>query len=219
MIGDAWQFDHFKVMTTLANIITDMVGDQLKDIPNSNGQKVFLSNYQALSAALPTIALNYQGSVDDDGYTIDSGLIEVEIEDQNNPPNLITVTTPYQDKLTNFIITIRAESMPSKGYDDKENSHRLLREIRKKLLLPKYRKTLREEAFTVVELTNSIRSTPDLISTSYHEICTMQLKLSTVDRVIDYDALSFDTINWVGNLKRDIEDTDPIILQGSASQP
>lgn len=217
-MADAWQFDHFKVMTNLADIITEIVGAQLPTIPNSNGQKVFISHYPALSAALPTVTLTYQGSRDDDGITIDSGLIDVQIVDPSNPPNLITVTTQYQDKLTNFNISIRAESMPPSGFDDKKNSHRLLREIRKGLMLPKYRKRLKDNVCTVMEFSNvPIRSTPDLISTTYHEICTMQLKLSSVDRLIDYDALSFDTIEWEAELKREEDDTDPIILQGSAT--
>lgn len=218
-MADAWQFDHFKVMKVLAGIITEIVGDQLPAIPNSGGQKVFISNYPALSAALPTMVINYQGSRDDDGYIIDKGLIEVQIVDPDNPPNLITVTTQYLDKLTNFNISIRAESMPPSGDNDKKNSHRLMREIRKGLLLPRHRKKLRDEVFTTLEFMNNIRSTPDLVSTTYHEICTMQLKLSTIDRVIDYDALSFDTVNFSGDYKETLDDTSPIIISGSVTVP
>ena len=217
MADSAWQFDHFKVMTTIADIITEIVGAQLPTIPNSTGQKVFISNYPALSAALPTVALMYQGSRDDDGIIIDKGLIDVQVEDPANPPNLVTITTQYLDKLTNFNISIRAESMPPSGFDDKKNSHRLLREIRKGLLLPKHRKKLKDEAFTVLEFMNNIRSTPDLIATTYHEICTLQLKLSTVDRIIDYDAFSFDTVEYTGNLKETLDDPTPIVITDSVT--
>lgn len=214
-----WQFDHFSVMNTLADIIEEIVGDQLAVLPNSGGRKaVFLAHYSGITPPLPHILLTYQGSRDDDGITIDSGLIDVEIEDPANPPNLITVTTQYQDKLTNFGISIRAESLPPTGFADKGNSHWLLREIRKGLLLPKHRKTLRDDIFTAIEFNNvPIRSTPDLMSTAYHEICTMQLKLSSVDRLIDYDALSFDTVIWDAELKLDEEASNGLVLQGSAT--
>ena len=206
----AWQFDHFKVMTTLADIITSIVGEHLADIPNSVGQKVSLSNYQNISAVLPKISLNYQGSTDD-GFVIRKGLVEVDIEDPNDPLKTIKEDLTYLDKLTNFIVTVRAESMPAAGYDDKANAHRLLRDIRKNLLLPKYRKILRDVVFTGIEFINPVRSTPDLVATSYHDICTMQLKLSTVDRVIDYDATTFNTINYVGIIAEDGKDYQYII--------
>lgn len=217
-LNDAWQFDHFAVMQTLSNIIEDIVGANLSELPNSGGAKsIIIANFSGNTPPLPYVTLNYQGSIDNDGITIDAGLIDVEIEDPSDPPNLITVTTQYEDKLTNFNITLRTESMPASTYDDKGNAHRLLREIRKGLMLDKHRKRLRDEVFTVLEFMNPIRSTPDLISTSYHDICTMQLKLSSVDRLIDYDALSFDTINWTGDVKLDDEDLNPLVLQGSAT--
>jgi hypothetical protein len=216
----SWEFDHFKVMTTLADIIKEIVGDRLATLPNSGGQKaVFTSHYGGITPPLPYVLLTYQGSRDDDGFVIDSGLTPVQVEDPDNPPTMIEITTPYLDKLTNFNISLRVESMPATGVDDKNNTYRILRDIRKGLLLPKHRKKLRDEVFTVMEFMNQIRSTPDLIATSYHEIATMQLKLSSVDRVIDYDAMSFGTINFRGELKETLDDPTPRIITGSVTTP
>jgi hypothetical protein len=214
----SWEFDHHKVMIVLAEIIEDMVGEHLSDMPEGGGMKsVFLSHYGNIQPPLPFITLTYNGSNDNDGYTIDSGLVDVQIEDPDNPSALITVTTPYEDKVTNFNISLRAESLPAQTIDDKGNANRLLREIRKGLMLPKYRKRLHEEVFTAIEFINTIRSTPDLIATDYHDICTMQLKLSSIDRLIDYDALSFDTVKWDAEIKLDAQDPNPLIIQGSTT--
>jgi hypothetical protein len=216
----SWEFDHFKVMTTLADIIKEIVGDRLAVLPNSGGQKaVFISHYGGITPPLPYVLLTYQGSRDDEGFILDSGMVDVMVDDLDNPPNKIQLCTPYFDKLINFNISLRVESIPPNGLDDKANTHRILRDIRKGLLLPKHRKKMKDEAHTAMEFMNNIKSTPDLVSTSYHDIATMKLKLSSIDRVIDYHTLSFDTIEWSGEIKIDENDPNPIVLTGSVTIP
>ncbi|AHK11560.1 hypothetical protein S140_153 [Shewanella sp. phage 1/40] len=220
----SWEFNHNKVMFVLAEIIEGIVGDSLADLPNSGGVKaVYLANYGGIEPPLPHVLLTYQGSNDNDGYSMAEGFVDVEVDNPLDPPNKITLTTTYVDSVVNFNITLTAESLPpaySPTFErDNGNAFSILRDIRKGLLLPKNRRRLHTEVFTAIELINTIKSTPDLVSTEYHDIGTMVIKLSSVDRSIDYDCFTFDTLDWVGEIKIDETDPDPIILTGSVTFP
>lgn len=220
----SWEFDHNKVLYVLAEIIEDIVGNSLPELPNGGGDKaVYLAHYGGIEPSLPHILLSYNGSKDSDGYNMSEGFIDVEVDNPLDPPNKITLTTTYTDRVVNFLVSVKAESLPpaySATFErDNGNAFSLLRDIRKGLLLPKHRRRLHTEVFTAIEFINDIKSTPDLVGTSYHDVGTMVLKLSSVDRLVDYDCFTFDTVNWVGEIKIDESDPNPIILTGSVTFP
>lgn len=207
----SWDFDQELVLVELANIIEDIVGASLPFLSGNSGDKaVYITHSGGIEPALPHIMLTYEGSADDDGTIIATGLIDQVIDG-------VTVTVPYYDKVVNFGITIVSESMPVKQTTpytkDKTNAMSLLREIRKALLLPQNRKKLRDRVFTVMAFMQSIQSTPDLQATEYHDIGSMLLKLTSVDRYIDLEERSFDTINVASDLA--LSKDSPSILSGS----
>ena len=204
-----WDFDPDVVIDSLINIIDQQVGYRLSYLPLPDGtpstMRSIIPDLQGGSEPpLPFIELSYEGSTDSSGFLYDTGTIEVE--DPLNPPDLICA--PYWDTQLNFGITLTCSG-------DKAQS--ILQEIRKKFLPYNYRNELHETGFSSIELITPIRRVPDLLDTEYREVATCLLKLSTIDRLIDPSAGTFDTINYESTYRVDEEDPNPIIHTGSVT--
>jgi len=200
----AWDFDSDAVLVKLGDIIETMVGPRLSFLPKPDGtpsiaRSVIIDNQSGPQPPLPFITLSYEGSNDDEGFILDTGVIDTD------PPNLVFAS--FWDKFTVFGITIRCEG------DDSES---ILRSIRKQLLLERHRKTLRDDVFSSVQLINTVRRTPDLLSKDYREVGSFLLTMNTIDRLIDTDTGVFDTVEYEQTTKRiSDEDPNPIVKTGS----
>lgn len=213
----AWTFDHEIFINQLIETLDDMVGDQLSFLldPVTGIPTTLRSIVPDLQGApqppLPFIEVRYEGSNDNAGFLLDQGLVEVE--DPEDPPNLIWA--PYWDKYTQFGVTIRCEGL---------RSQQILQDVRRKFLLERFRSQLRGtdptttyKVFSSIELINSIQRTPDLLDTEYRDVGSFLLKLNTVDRLIDIETGCFDTINYESNYKKGINDPNTLTSSGSVT--
>lgn len=220
------EFNHRTVLRKLADVIQGIIGDRLPLLKGSLTDRAIYLNYtDGVKSKLPFITLEFIPTNDQDGYAIDNGIVEVTIPDPDNVGSTLNVFAPYTDTLVYFSVDIRCESDPTMSdvrpdpetpsEYERTNSAQILRDIRKNLMLPRNRALLKEVNTVVQFGNNPIRSTPDLLSNDYHEVHTLTLRMSSVDRVIDYDTLSFDNISWTTEIYRAPEDPDPIILTGN----
>jgi hypothetical protein len=209
----SWIFSQKAVLKELAGVIQDILA---RDTPQA---VISISNTDGLQQHLPYIHLAFNGTSDSDSWIIDTGTLEVTVEDPDNPPAMITYETEYSDTIVNFSVSIVAVSNPKDLVNyETTNAAGLLRTIRKGLLLPKYRNRLKANVFSVVALGNNpIRPTPDLLAGQTQERYTLRFNMSSVDRSIDYDSGVFDKVNWIGTLYQ-VDDTDPDtnIITGSS---
>jgi hypothetical protein len=204
-----WNFDPDVVIDSLINILDQQVGYRLSFLPlpdgNPSTMRSIIPDLQGGDEPpLPFIVLSYEGSDDSNGFLFDSGTIEVE--DPLNPPNMICA--PYWDTSINFGITLTCSGL---------NAQSILQEVRKKFLPYNYRQELNETGFSSIELITPIRRVPDLLDTEYREVATCLLKFNTIDRLIDTNAGTFDTINYESTYRIDEDDPNPIITEGSVT--
>lgn len=200
----AWVFDPDAIVGSVIGVLTSMVGTRLSLLPlpdgtNSTTPAIIFDNTNAPQPALPFITVAYNGSSDNTGFVIDSGVTEET--DPDDPPNKRFY--PYFDKLTNFAITIRCEGIASQS---------ILQEVRNKFILERHRGTLRTEVFTTIDQMYPIQRTPDLLSTEYREIASMTINMHTVDRLIDFDDNGgvFDTVvDHESTIKDNPDDASP----------
>lgn len=201
----AWIFDQDTAMLSIANMIESMVGTDLSFLPLADGnpstERSIIIGFQSNpEPELPFIVLNFEESNDNDGFLLDSGVVEEE--DPNDIPNLAFF--PFFDKILNYSVTLRCEG---------ENSHQILSKVRRLLLLDRFKEPLRTEIFSSIKLIQPIIYTPDALSDTYRDVNTLILELATIDRLIDFDQNGgvYDTIEGEGTLKDNEDDTDPLI--------
>lgn len=198
----AWDLDQDVVVEKFILLLDEMVGSRLSFLKDDEGvdttlRSIIKANDGAAEPPLPFITLNYEGDNNNDGFLLETSVEEVA--------NLDGTFQHNSDILTYYGLTIRCEG---------EQSASILKEIRKKFLLERYRADLRSDddtktplIYSTLSLISPVRRIPDLLDTGYREVNSMLLSLSTIDRVIENIGV-VETLEYAGTIQR-INDTDP----------
>jgi len=209
-------FNKIQSMKGMVRVLTPIVDEYLArlsykdaagDWQESTDPAIYLGYLEETSPSHPRIHITYNGNTNSTPTDWENGLLEVE--DPEDPPNMITV--PFKRAYITYVLTLTCDS----GGIDKVNreevmsSDFILSRIRDSLNFEKYKNTVHSEMNSTVEKITPVTPVYDLIETSYHDSAVMRLTFITTNTVFDYEGGCFDTIEYNGTLYRYPGDSEP----------
>lgn len=208
------EFDSVEAQQGIVRYLGEIVGDFLADIPGTTEPAILLGYQNIPELPYPRIHLLYEGSNDTTSANFEKGLVEVE--DPDNPPELITI--PYESAYTKYQVgvVIDCGEIDQVLQGVRKSSEYIAKKIRKSFLrdtnLTKFHEYTNS---TIRRGMNSIPQTaPD--GTRYYDSSLMVFNLSTIDSEFNYDGSFIDTIEFEGKFYR-ITPDDPNPLEGERS--
>lgn len=211
-------FDEIAVQKGLVRVLQPLLDLDLARLKfqNSSGNwvedatqpAIYLGYPNEIVPAYPRVHITFNGDTDTTSSAYEAGL--VDIEDPQDPPNIITV--PFKSSYVTYILSITCDS-GDKGEVNRgtvKSASTILRQIRDNLLLDTFRGTVHTEMDSTVKFINPITPIYDLEETSFHDSAVMNLTFDTTSIVFDFVNEWFDRIEENGELFRNKADIDPL---------
>lgn len=206
MSGEA--FDYVEVQKGIVRWLTPIVGNMmgnmvLKDGTVTTTPAIYIApllDYP--EPTLPLLEVSFEQDDNNQGHILSRGIVDVP--DPADPTN--TLSVPYYDTYINYSIRLLCEGT---------NSQNILRKVRNSFNVQALIDEFHNQTHSGVNKIGGIRRSPRLITVEFRESSMLTLRLSTVDRYIDYDGSFFSEITYEGELKDDPDDTDPLPIDNT----
>lgn len=210
------EFDNIEAQKGFVRVLQPLIDDLLARLKfkDSSGNwvsttqpAIYLGYPNEIEPDYPRVHITFNGDSDTTISSYESGT--EEIEDPNDPPNLITV--PFRRSYIDYVISITCDAggkdLVNRG--DRPSASKVLRRVRDSLLFEHVLATVHSEMNSTVRFINPITPIYDLEQTSYHDSAVMRLTFSSTSTVYDLNGGCFDTIEETGTLFRYEGDPDP----------
>ena len=219
-------FDEIVVQKGLVRVLQPLLDGDLARMKfqNSSGAwvveptmaAIYLGFPNEIEPSNPKLTITYNGDTDTTSSSYENGL--EEIEDPDDPPNLICV--PFERSYVTYILSLTCDSGPKDivNRGERLSASTILRKVRDNLMFSSFRETIHTEMASTVKYVNPITPIFDIEETSFHDAAVMRLTFDTTSTVYDLGGSYITTINYEGTYKRfDDTDPNPIVTTGSVT--
>lgn len=219
------EFDEITVQRGLVRVLTPLLDSFLARmkfkasngvwVEDSSQPAIYLGFPNEIEPSNPKVFITYNGDTDTTSSSYESGL--EDIEDPNDPPNIITV--PFERSYITYILTLTADSGPKDKVNRGEvlSASSILRKVRDNLMLSSFRETIHTEMNSTIKMINPITPIYDLEQTSFQDAAVMRLIFDATSTIHDLGGSFIQTINYESCYKRTLDDPNPIISTGSVT--